>query len=151
MGRVLFGTQSPPTHTADAGIDRLVIHLDAFERSLPKPPMSDKATPRQPRPQQHHADLAHAKQSNADDLANWRQEIHDRIKEYPASIDEYLVDMVPSAAPPTCCPPVGELFDSIPLRRKELEMYDPLVRWAVIQSTSRVNELTARWPLWDNW
>ncbi|EPS93231.1 hypothetical protein FOMPIDRAFT_89013 [Fomitopsis schrenkii] len=35
--------------------------------------------------------------------------------------------MVPSDAPPTCCPPVGELLKAIPLRGKELEMYDPLV------------------------
>ena len=126
MGPPLVNPSSSSFLPADVGID-IDIDIDTFERPLPDSPMSDKATPRQQRPQQHHSDLAQSKQSNADDLANWRQEIHDRIREYPESIDDYLLDMVPSAAPPTCCPPVSMLLQAIPCNGKELEMYDPLV------------------------
>ncbi|EPS93867.1 hypothetical protein FOMPIDRAFT_91472 [Fomitopsis schrenkii] len=73
------------------------------------------------------ADPAHGKQSNAVDLQDWQQDIHNRIKQSCVAIDDFLVDMVPSDAPPTCCPRVGELLKAIPLRGKELEMYDPTV------------------------
>lgn len=115
-------------HLVDVRID-VGIDCDTFIHS-PHPrnfPMSDKATPRQPRPQQYCGDLAAAKQSNSQDLSAWQREIHERIKEYPADIEDFLLDMLPSNAPPTCCPYASETLQSVSLKKKEVDMYDPLV------------------------
>ncbi|KZT63070.1 hypothetical protein DAEQUDRAFT_742137, partial [Daedalea quercina L-15889] len=92
--------------------------------------MSDKATPRQRVPEQYHSDAAHTRQSNAENMVAWQQEIHQRIKEYPADIKQYLENMVPSDVSPPCCSPTGKLFMAIPVGKEEEEeetMYNPMV------------------------
>lgn len=90
--------------------------------------MSDKATPQQPRAAMHHADAAQAKQDNLDDEVAWHEQIHDRIREYPLKIEAYLKDMVPASGRVPKFPDVKDLFQEVPTRGGEFDMYKPMVR-----------------------
>ncbi|EPT03304.1 hypothetical protein FOMPIDRAFT_89052 [Fomitopsis schrenkii] len=89
--------------------------------------MSDKATPQQRRPAMYHADAAEAKQNNPDDEVGWHEQIHDRIREYPLKIEAYLKDMVPAAGRVPKCPKVKDLFQEVPIRGAENDMYPPMI------------------------
>ncbi|KAH9915211.1 uncharacterized protein B0H18DRAFT_1042164 [Fomitopsis serialis] len=135
-----FAPRSSHSHPDYIDID-VDVDIDFSEHPQHDSPMTDKATPRQKRPQQYHSDLDHAQRANPEEMAAWTEEIYDRIREYPDPINEYLSSMLPSDTPIPDCPPTDELFTVIPTTEGTLEatMYGPLV--------TALSQLVSSFPL----